>query len=213
MSEELNQSEDVLNQAIDWAKVKASIGKPSANFVYATATTLPKAKKASASTLKLERLSQEKWDSMDPKAKWDSIVALRGPDLTRPDLLKWFTTSVIRYRLGGVMRTGGLINDRLPFVVLTANPKDIGQFCLTHFMGHVYEAAAYLGIPTVYVSDKMWKVILEGRLDRMVATAMVGQDTQDPQIKDHLEGLIQAYYGHGIEKFLSLHGPHSKEVE
>jgi hypothetical protein len=213
MSEELNEVGPTLEQAVDWAKVKASInnsGKlPSAFY----ATGIVKPKKASSSTLKLERLSQEKWDAMDPKAKWDSIVALRGPDLTRPDLLKWFTTSVIRYRLGGVMRTGGLINDRLPFVVLTANPKDIGQFCLTHFMGHVYEAAAYLGIPTVYVSDKMWKVILEGRLDRMVATAMVGQDTQDPQIKAHLEGLIQAYYGHGIEKFLSLHGPHSKEVE
>lgn len=58
------------------------------------------------------------WDHLSEKQKWDSIVGLRGPDLGPSGSIKWFTTSVIRHRLSGVMRVGGQVNPDLNAIVV-----------------------------------------------------------------------------------------------
>lgn len=58
------------------------------------------------------------WAGLTEKQKWDSIVGLRGPDLGPSSTIKWFTTSVIRARLSGVMRVGGQVNPDLNAVVV-----------------------------------------------------------------------------------------------
>lgn len=112
----------------------------------------------------LSPISKEEWDAMSPKAKWDSIVALRGPDYTKGQALKYFTTSVIRHRLSGVMRVGGVVNSEYPFVVLPSDGgTDLEKFCLTHFIGHVQEAAIWLKIPALYTSQTHWEEILKAK--------------------------------------------------
>lgn len=63
-------------------------------------------------------ITQKEWDALSPKQKWDSIVGLRGPDVSPSDVIKWFTTSVIRARLSGVMRVGGQVNQDLNLVII-----------------------------------------------------------------------------------------------
>jgi hypothetical protein len=111
-----------------------------------------------------ETLTPDQWSSLSEKAKWDSIVALRGPDLINSEGLKWFTSSVIRHRLSKVMRVGGLVNQHLGFVVLpdggysTAETK---PFDIGHFLNHVQEAACWLGIPVVYVAQETFGLLLK----------------------------------------------------
>ncbi len=120
----------------------------------------------------LEPISPEKWESLDPKAKWDSIVALRGPDLRNSDSLKFLTSSVIRWRLSKVMRVGGLVNPHLPFVI-TASAFDKSAFSLSHFIGHIYEAAAWLKIPIVSIPFDVMDKIISGKVGRIEAAGTV----------------------------------------
>lgn len=113
---------------------------------------------------RLEVLSESEWAAFSGKARWDSIVALRGPDLVNSDTLKYFTTSVIRYRLSGVMRVGGMVNRQLPFVVL---PEGLSKcpksgFDVTHFYHHIEQAAEWLTIPIVRCSEAIWAKMFTG---------------------------------------------------
>jgi hypothetical protein len=118
-----------------------------------------KPKKEYPTALKpLTPITNEEFWAMHEKARWDSIVALRGPDLAGSNTVKWLTTSVIRYRMSGVTNTHGTVNDKMPFVVLPADiPDRSGQFDWHHFCGHVYESATHLGIPTTWVPWSVWK--------------------------------------------------------
>lgn len=120
----------------------------------------------------IEPITLEKWDSMDPKARWDSIVALRGPDLRNSDALKFMTSSVIRWRLSKVMRVGGLVNPHLPFVI-TSGGFDKSNFSLTHFIGHIYEAANWLRIPSVNIPGPIMEKIMSGGFGRIEAVGVV----------------------------------------
>lgn len=133
----------------------------------------------------LEPLQQATWDQMSGKARWDSIVALRGPDLVGSDALKYFTTSVIRYRLSKIMRVGGMINERLGFVCLpsglclSSNPS---PFDATHFLNHVMEAAGWLDIPICYVPPDAYTVIkgsswTSGRIELL---SWISKNSDDP---------------------------------
>jgi hypothetical protein len=147
----------------------------------------------------LEPLKQEEWDGMHGKARWDSIVALRGPDFRNSQVLKWFTTSVIRFRLSGIMRTGGLVNNQLGFVVLPSNGIAVdGNFDINHFLGHVTEAATWLGIPICWIgSDLFEKAVLNPSLSQNKALLLLYNGTvEEPyraQIKKALiyTGLIE----------------------
>lgn len=109
-------------------------------------------------------ITQEEWDKMEGKARWDSTVALRGPDLVHSDTLKWFTTSVIRFRLSKIMRVGGMVNNSLGFVVLPSDHYSIKteHFDATHFLNHVREAACWLGVPVLYCSQDIFAKMLAG---------------------------------------------------
>ena len=136
-------------------------------------------------------LTKEEFNAMDPKAKWDSIVGLRGPDLKHSDNLKWFTSSVIRHKLSAVMRVGGMVNTTIPFVVLPTTPTDVGEFSATHFCGHILEAAQWLNIPILYVSNKVWTKILDESVNRYKIIAAIYKETQDPEARQWLEDVAK----------------------
>lgn len=106
----------------------------------------------------IKPLSKDSWIQLNPKAQWDSVVALRGPDWKGSETLKWLTTSVIRHRLSDVMRVGGLINRQLPFVVVPSDGGDAAfgkpknTFDYNHFLSHVVTASGWLSIPVVQVT-------------------------------------------------------------
>jgi hypothetical protein len=110
----------------------------------------------------LPKITQEQWDALNGKGKWDSIVALRGPDFINSGVLKWFTSSVIRHRMSGIMRVGGLVNSTLPFVTLPSGlyaPRT-GNFDAGHFLGHISEAAMWLSVPIAWVEGKVFSTVL-----------------------------------------------------
>lgn len=142
-----------------------------------------------------ETLSKEAWERMEGKARWDSIVALRGPDLTGSEALKWFTSSVIRHRLSSVMRVGGLINSQLGFVVLPigccmASPDS--RFDLSHFLNHVHEAAAWLGVPVVWTSEENYKILLSstGWSSRTIFMKKIYAELKDENLKARVRALL-----------------------
>lgn len=131
----------------------------------------------------LKPLTKAEWEEMNHKAKWDTIVALRGPDLAGSGLVKWFTTSVLRAKMRKITETHGSVNDKLPFVVL---PKDMwsesigskkGEFDLTHFVQHVQEAATWLSIPIAYVPLSSWKLLVSSKTE---AYNKLFEDLQEP---------------------------------
>jgi hypothetical protein len=130
----------------------------------------------------LPPLVQDDWDKLPPKAKWDSIVALRGPDLKNSETLKWFTTSVIRHRLSGVMRVGGLVNSSLPFMVVPSySPSNKGsEFSLEHFLGHVTEAASWLSIPMVMIEPQTWLAAMHPQNHRLTTGKLIYPHMVDP---------------------------------
>jgi hypothetical protein len=122
---------------------------------------------------KLIPLTKDQWDALPPKAQWDCIVALRGPDLRYSECLKFLTSSVIRYKLSGIMRVGGLINDRLPFVVVVSSFSEKSDFNFVHFIGHIMEAANWLSIPQVSVPSEVMKKIMSGQINRLAGALEV----------------------------------------
>lgn len=150
----------------------------------------PKKPKVPTTYQRLTPITPEDWAKLSPKAQWDSIVALRGPDLRNSDTLKWFTSSVIRWKLSGIMRVGGMVNDRLPFVVLPGfydNPLSApkGDFSGSHFAGHVQEAAMWLQVPVVGINPETWALILKGGSTAKVKALEFLRDADGlpPQVK------------------------------
>lgn len=120
--------------------------------------------------LPIEPLTQAEWDNMGGKARWDSQVALRGPDLVSSQIVKWFSTSIIRHRMSAVMRVGGLVNSEFPFIVIPSlgyrpNKGRRDAFDFSHFVGHVFEAANWLGIPVAHVPFEAWKATILAGMD------------------------------------------------
>lgn len=111
-------------------------------------------------------LSIREWNALSPKAQWDVISALRGPDLliTYPLPLdryafwgvregsnpppidvtvavKYHTTAVIRAKMREVLRVGGMVNEHSTCITLPVHwswPH--------HFPQHVRDAARHLRI-------------------------------------------------------------------
>lgn len=172
-------------------------------FAYDWSTIVAKPKKPKPPKVDaLKPITEEEWAKLEPKGKWDSIVALRGPDLKNSDLLKWFTSSVIRWKLSGVMRVGGLVNNQVPFVVLPYHNQDTSNFSGQHFSGHVRDAAMWLGIPALAVSSKVWSYLLKGVGHRYVVLAMIQAELgQENPLRKVISDLLNAY---GIEDPESL---------
>lgn len=174
------------------------------DYVYPTMPTLKTITHSYASSMTakkksrlLEPMTEEEWNALSGKAKWDSTVALRGPDLTGSELLKWFTTSVIRFRLSKIMRVGGMVNESLGFVLLPQGgaPHRDDRFDIGHFLNHVTEAAVWLGIPIVYTSQDTFSILLNGSYysdQKKVLTILSGETTG--KVQKRLKALLGLSY-------------------
>src|SRR3990167_10018557 len=91
---------------------------------------------------------------MTPKQRWDILASIRGPDCYRSEIVKFWSTGVIRYRLSSVMRVGGKLNSAIELIIIptgiVAPPQKL-RWNAAHFFEHIEEAAAALEIPKIYV--------------------------------------------------------------
>lgn len=123
-------------------------------------------------------ITKERWNELSEKAQWDIKVALRGPDSYYGETLKWFTTSVIRGAVRDVFRVGGTVNSKLNLVILPyqthsyeANRK---AWNAGHFIEHITLAAEWIGIPILYVPEKLWHEVMgSGMGNREAAKAIL----------------------------------------
>lgn len=119
-------------------------------------------------------ITKKKWESLNDKAQWDVKVALRGPDSNYGEVLKWFTTSVIRGQVKGVFRVGGTINTDLKLIItpLGAYDKhtphrvafDLAKaygWNYNHFIEHVRLAAEWLEIPDLAIPYEVWHTTMQ----------------------------------------------------
>lgn len=114
-------------------------------------------------------MTKEKWEELSPKARWDVLVALRGPDCVHSDRVKWFTASVIRAEMQKVIRVGGLVNNTKPGFIIVGggyldkefnpeHPQLLWDY--HHYFSHQEEAANILGLHTFSVPLKEYLSIL-----------------------------------------------------
>lgn len=109
----------------------------------------------------MESITKAFWEGLSGKAKWDSVVSLRGPDLNNSGMLKMFTTSVIRHRLSGVMRVGGQVSQLGCIIIPNGHLFKGETFDEHHFFTHIQEAAYHLDIPIVTVEAAIYKAALD----------------------------------------------------
>lgn len=114
-------------------------------------------------------MTKAEWAELPGKGQWDIMVALRGPDSCYGETLKWYTTSVIRGHLVGVIRVGGLINTDLNLIIVPSSWSYFGAttgkaaWCGSHFLDHVRSAAEWLHIPELRIELDLWhKVMSQG---------------------------------------------------
>ena len=113
---------------------------------------------------RLKPLTMEEWVCLTDKERWDCIVALRGPDLIESQTVKYFTSSIIRWKLSKITRVGGLINDSVPFLIIPDKPPS-GNWDGSHFFNHIQEAALILHIPVAIIPLSEWEALKGTRAD------------------------------------------------
>lgn len=106
----------------------------------------------------IHRPTKEEWAQFDGKKQWDIQVALRGPDCTKPESIKWFSTAVLRGVMQKAMRVGGTVNEDLRLIILPqAGPHGaLKCWAWSHFSEHVRIAAHWLEIPVILVPWHTW---------------------------------------------------------
>lgn len=111
----------------------------------------------------LEPLPKEEWKKFTGKMQWDCVVALRGPDYCLGDNLKWWTSSVIRYRMSNILRVGGMIHPGPRFILVPDSTVfgQLGAFDMGHFRQHQLEAACILDIAVFMVGAKSVEWLLK----------------------------------------------------
>lgn len=141
-------------------------------------------------------MTKDKWDQLPPKAQWDIIVALRGPDCHHAETIKWFSTSVIRGVMSGTgMRVGGLINDDLKAVVIpqgfsgiiSSEGKKVGAEAVrwfwnsSHFFTHIIEAAQWINLPVIMVPTKVYVEAIDSHRHKAVAKFISALEDGTPE--------------------------------
>ena len=119
-------------------------------------------------------LTAAQWAAFTDKQRWDVITALRGPDMGG-SLLKLLTTAVIRGEVQSVLRTDGtsaMVVEQ-PRVVLL--PAGYANPSMSHFCGHVADAASVLGLP---IGRVPWQVYQTSVIDkeRLRSTDLASQE-------------------------------------
>ena len=107
--------------------------------------------------------TRQRWEALSEKERWDIMVALRGPDSHYGETLKWYTTSVIRGQMRGILRVGGTINTHLQMIItprdrgtsFKSKPK-IDRWNCAHFIEHVQLAAHHMGLHDMQISGDLW---------------------------------------------------------
>ena len=124
----------------------------------------------------MKALQMEAWQTFSAKQKWDVMVSLRGPDITKR-WLKLITTAVIRARMRGVMkaldmRVGGAVAYTASAIILPSDNPYGEHFALTspfdynHFLYHIRDSAKVLSIPILRLPDDCYgKAINAGLID------------------------------------------------
>ena len=128
-----------------------------------------------------------RWGRLSGKQQWDILVALRGPDCGNSEIIKWFTTAVIRGEMSPVMRVGGTVNTDLKAVVLPekfqspyiAPAKEGMPWNSGHFFQHVTEAATILGLPLVVVKQEQWDKAMSMGATDATSVLIEGLDQED----------------------------------
>lgn len=169
----------------------------------------------------MKPITRQAWTDLSKKQRWDVRVALRGPDHGN-ELLKLFTTSCIRYGCTKVMRVGGLINFHSPALILPNAPAyrlsggrdDPWGFNVSHFVGHIEEAAQILELPAVKIPLDIWMMAFSNYVSRLAGLEMIRKGLrkavtsnaasvdETPLHKQiltkallyHVTGLIEAYH-------------------
>ena len=113
-------------------------------------------------------MTSEQWAGLHEKARWDIVVALRGPDCYFGETVKWFTSAVIRRQVEEIFHSHGLVNSDLNLVVLprgdlpevfySADWKKTrtGAWNYDHFCSHIQSAAQWLNLPVLSVEAAVW---------------------------------------------------------
>ena len=101
-------------------------------------------------------MTPTQWANLPDKGRWDIMVALRGPDAPSPEVMKWFTSSVIRGQVREVFNSHGLVNSDLQLVVLPTGYGKSNGWNREHFCSHIHSAAGWLGLPVLSVECKVW---------------------------------------------------------
>lgn len=96
------------------------------------------------------------WNNLPDKGRWDIMVALRGPDAPSPEVMKWFTSSVIRGQMTEVFNSHGLVNSDLQLIVLPTGYGKSNGWNREHFCSHIHTAVGWLGLPVLTVECEVW---------------------------------------------------------
>lgn len=109
-------------------------------------------------------LTKDFWNNLTDKARWDIMVAMRGPDSNYGETLKWYTTSVLRGRVRKIYRVGGTVNSDLKLVVLPESfhysPSSKRGWNCTHFLEHIRDAATWMNLPILYINTEVWHRVM-----------------------------------------------------
>lgn len=123
------------------------------------------------------------WAELNGKQQWDVMVAMRGPDTNHSELIKWVSTSVIRWAMHSVMRVGGTLNEDLKLIIVPTDPHSldrdsqakvggvVGAWNSAHFFQHVIEAAYVLGITVCPIPNEVY---LAGLANHHQAHMLIG---------------------------------------
>jgi hypothetical protein len=174
--------------------------------------------------MSLTPITKEAWEALSPKQKWDSIVALRGPDCPSSETIKWFTSSIIRGKLSQIMRVGGTVNDDLNLIVLPNNPylfnyaeaernglRKQHLWSATHFCGHIGEAAVILNIPYIEIDPALWNDTMG--LETSRAVIKLWQEMRQESAKEELARHFKRMWGRTPEEFIEAKKKYDADVE
>lgn len=179
---------------VDWKSMKSlTIGGPGGSGIKSTPYyTTPLMDRPERPNIVLTR---DEWERLPAKAQWDIKAALRGPDVNGSEIIKYWTTSVIRYACSHAFRCGGSQQDQIPLVVTPKNAPsghDPLGFNLGHFCEHVRTAAQWLGIYQFYLPYGEWVKAVQHGHPHAIGEALLKHADALP---DWAVPLIQAHVG------------------
>lgn len=148
-------------------------------------------------------MTKERWKQLTEKQQWDILVTLRGPDMRGGEVLKWFTSAVVRADMKPIVKANGgsaTTNERLGAVVIPDAEsnlmKRMSNFDATHFIEHVKDAAQIIGLPIVTIPANLyWDAVgtqsVSAALDTMIRGIPAGS-TRD-LLKSHYDQIRGAW--------------------